>query len=429
MKRIAFPAIIAILSFCISCNAQPATQNSLYTAFTGGNIFDGTRPDLIKDGVILIKDGKVVSVGPAREVEIPSNTRKIDVTGKYIIPGLINSHGHVGDVKGIEPGHYSAENIKDQLEIYAWYGITSVMSLGGDHKEAESFRAVNDSSVAPGRARLFIAGTIVTGNTPGEVDSAVDRNASMGVDIIKIRVDDNLGTTPKMPESIFQEVINRAHEHNLYLAVHLYYLRDAKTLLQDGADFIAHSIRDQQVDDEFVKLIKDRKVCYCPTLTRDLSTFVYEKTPDFFKDPFFRTKVDSSVIRQLEDPQFQHRIRKSKSAKEYKPALLRALNNLKILDDKGVRISMGTDTGVPTRFPGYFEHLEMEMMAEAGMSPARILLSATRNPAECLHLQGVGTLQPGNLADFIVLDNDPTVDIKNTRSISSVWIGGEKLVR
>ena len=427
-NRIDVFGILFLIAF-LSCTREAKIKGGSYLAFTGGNIFTGTHDQWIKGGTLLVHEGRVVAAGPAGEIKVPHDAIIFDMKGKFIVPGFINSHGHVGDVKDNEPGHYSARNIRDQLETYAWYGITTVVSLGGDSEEAEPFRAVIDTAVAPGRARLYIAGTIITGNALAQADSVVDQDVKMGVDLIKIRVDDNLGTTKKIPENIYKAVIGRAHEHHLRLAVHLYYLHDAKSLLRDGADFIAHSIRDLPVDEEFIRLIREHQTGYCPTLTLDWSTFVYESTPEFFNDSFFLARVNPSVIKALENPKFQKKVQDSREARLYKVAMDRAMKNLKVLSDSGVVISMGTDSGMPGRFPGYSEHKEMEFMARSGMTPAQILIAATVNPARCLGLKDVGALEPGKLADFIIFEKDPLEDILNTRSISSVWIGGKPIPR
>ncbi|HEY4656639.1 MAG TPA: amidohydrolase family protein [Cyclobacteriaceae bacterium] len=420
---------IFLLLLLVSCKDRADKETATVTAFVGADIIDGTGSDPIRNGVLLISDGRVLSVGSVSQVEVPEGAGVIDVSGKTIIPGIINAHGHVGDVKGIEPGHYSAENIQDQLELYARYGVTTVVSLGDDGREAELFRAAVDTSASPGRARLYIAGTVVSGTTPEDAVAVVDENMRMGVDFMKIRVDDNLGSGTKMSEEVYRAVIDRSHEHGIRLAAHMYYLEDAKALLRSGADFIAHSVRDVAVDSSLIRLLKERNVCYCPTLTRDLSTFVYGEIPDFFEDPFFLREVDTTILQPLKDPQRRLQVRQSRSAQTYKQGLQRALKNLKTLSDSGVVIAFGTDSGVSGRFQGYFEHLEMELMAEAGLSPMEILTSATGSAARCLDLKDVGTLEPGKLADFVVLDKDPIADITNTRGISSVWIGGKSVMR
>lgn len=399
-------------------------MSSMYIAFTGADIVDGSGTAPIEDAVLLIQNGRVLKVGRAEEITIPEGAIVKDVSGKTIIPGIINGHGHVGNAKGIEGGHYSRENILDNLSIYARYGITTVVSLGDDGQEAVPLRHVNDSLPA-GRARLFIAGEVISGKTPAEAVAVVERNHAMGVDFMKIRVDDNLGTTKKMPKEVYQAVVNRSHELGYKVATHIYYLDDAKTLLEAGSDLIAHSVRDLPVDDAVIQLIKKKGVGYCPTLTREVSTFVYGDTADFFSDPFFRREYDKETVQPLKDPARQLQVRNNKNSRIYRQQLPLALANLKVLSDAGVPIVFGTDSGVPTRFMGYFEHMEMQMMAEAGLTPMEIIVSATRDAAEYLGLKDLGTLSAGHWADFIVLDEDPLADIRNVRTISGVYIGGE----
>ncbi|MFZ1809530.1 MAG: amidohydrolase family protein, partial [Cyclobacteriaceae bacterium] len=163
------------------------------------------------------------------------------------------------------------------------------------------------------------------------------------------------------------------------------------------------------------------------TLMREVSTFVYESTPDFFTDPFFLSHTDTTIINQLKNPERQLKVRESKSAQQYKKALVIAKENLKKLSDAGVKIAMGTDTGPPARFQGYFEHMEMELMVEAGLTPMQTIVAATGNAVYDNNKGQLGTLEKGKQADFILLSNDPLTDIKNTRTIESVYIGGNKV--
>lgn len=319
----------------ISCRSTD-TVKSDYTALTGATIIDGSGADPLENGVLLIQDGKITAVGPKDRVSIPEGVTIIDVKGKTIIPGIINGHGHVGNTLGIEGGHYSRENVIDNLEIYARYGVTTVVSLGDDRKEAVPLRHVNDSTVS-NRARLFIAGDVITGNTPAEAIAIVDSNHHMGVDFMKIRVDDNLGTSTKMEEAVYQAVINRSHELGYKIATHMYYLEDAKKLLEAGSDLIAHSVRDLPVDDTFIRLIKEKNVGYCPTLMREVSTFVYSQTPEFFTDPFFTREYDASVVEPLKDPARQSQVSSTRNAQIYRQQLPLAMQNLKALSDAGSR--------------------------------------------------------------------------------------------
>src|SRR5207247_3190264 len=148
-----------------------------------------------------------------------------------------------------------------------------------------------------------------------------------------------------------------------------------------------------------ISALKQRDVCVCPTLTREVSTFVYESTPAFFSDPFFLKYADPKVLAALKEPARQQEMHTSRAAQKYKAALEVASRNLKKLSDAGVKIAMGTDTGPPARFQGYFEHLELELMVTAGLSAPQALAAATRDAARCHKLdRELGTLEPGKWA-------------------------------
>ncbi|MFV1988460.1 MAG: amidohydrolase family protein [Gemmatimonadota bacterium] len=422
-------ALAAVLAGCASSGdeAAPGATGERPRAFVGATIIDGTGGPAIADGVLIVgSDGRIAGVGAATDVTIPEGAERVDLSGKFVMPGLINAHGHVGDTRGLEAGQYSRDNVLRQLGLYARYGVTTVLSLGGDGEEGVAVRDEQDD-VGLDRARLFLAGTIVTGSTEDEAREMVDGNAALGADFIKIRVDDNLGTTEKMSPAIYAAVIDRAHELEMPVAAHLFYLEDAKGLLDANVDFIVHSVRDTDVDDEFARKLIENEVCYTPTLAREVTTFVYEDIPEFFDDPFFLAEADVAVLEQLRDPARQERIRNSASARAYKTALVQAQRNVKTLSDAGVTIAMGTDTGPPGRFQGFYEHVELALMAEAGLSPAEILVASTGNAARCIGRDDIGTIAAGNWADFLVLEDDPLADIANVRSIESVWISGNEV--
>jgi imidazolonepropionase-like amidohydrolase len=395
-------------------------------AFVGARIYDGTGAPPINDGVIVVRGGRIAEVGPAASVRVPAGAERIDVRGRTILPGFVNAHGHVADTRGLKTGRefYTRENLVRQLSLYARYGVTSVVSLGGDGPDGVALR----DQPAAERARLFVAGPVITAMTAAEAAAEVDKIAAMRVDWLKFRVDDNLGTSKKMPKEAWETVIDRGHEKKLPVAAHIFYLDDAKDLLREGIDLIAHSVRDKPVDEEIINLLKSRDVCVCPTLTREVSTFVYESTPDFFADEFFLRHADPTAVEQLKEPARQEQMRKSTSAQKYKVALDQAMRNLKRLKDAGVRIAMGTDTGPPARFQGYFEHMELELMVKAGLTPMQAIVAATGDAARCMKKAGeIGTIQKGLWADLVVYREDPTRDIRNTRTIDSVWIAGGRM--
>jgi len=412
----------ATLATALSTSLASAAPGTV--AFTGARIIDGTGSPPIENGVLISTDGRIAAVGRAADVPIPDNAQIIDVSGKTLIPGLINAHGHVGQVLGLESGHYTRGNVLRQLALYARYGITLVNSLGDDEYEGFAIRNEQDPMTLD-HARLMVAGPVLSPDTVEEARRAVNGLADQNANYIKIRVDDNLGRSAKMAPEIYQTIADVSEDRGLPLAVHSYNLEDARATLLAGADFIAHSVRDQEVDQAFIDALKQRNVCYSPTLTRELSTFVYESEPEFFSDPFFLNETDPAVIATLREPARQQRMRESENAQHYKNiALPMAMTNLKLLSDAGVNIAMGTDSGPAARFQGYFEHLEMSMMVDAGMTPMQVLQSATSVAAECLQMNYLGTLEEGKWADIVVLDRNPLDDIDNTRSIHQVWIAG-----
>ncbi|HVS15114.1 MAG TPA: amidohydrolase family protein [Thermoanaerobaculia bacterium] len=392
--------------------------------FVGARLIDGRGGPAIEPATVVVEAGRIVAIGPSEEVAVPPAAGRVDLGGRAVIPGLVNAHGHVGIARGLDSGLevYTAANLRAQLETYARYGVTTVASLGGGGPVGVRVR--DEPWPGPARARLLLAGPVVVARTPEDARAQVAAVAALGADLVKIRVDDNLGRTSKMSPEVYRAVIGEAHARGLRVAAHLFYLEDAKGLLRAGADLLAHSVRDRAVDDELIALLRERGACVSPTLTRELSAFVYQDRPAFFDDPFFLRSADPEVLERLADPEHRRRVRESPEAAAYERALGVAKGNLLRLVAAGVPIAFGTDSGPPGRFQGYFEHLELELMAEAGMSPTQVLLAATRDAARCLGLDEVGTLAPGHRADFVVLDADPLEDVRNLRRIHSVWIGG-----
>ena len=422
--------IVVALVSAVVLAIPPSTrgQGSAVQAFTGATLIDGTGAR-IDNAVLIIRDGRVVSAGRSSAVSVPKEARQIPLDGKFVVPGLISAHVHVSDVQGLAPRAYTDENTRRQLGVFARYGITTVLSLGGEQRPAFAARDAQGTATLD-RSRIYVSGEIVTGKTPEQARQMVASIAEGKPDTVKIRVDDNLGTATKMTPEVYRAVIEEAHRRGLRVAAHIFYLEDAKDLLRAGVDMIAHSVRDKDIDDEFIGMMKARNVPYCPTLTREISTFVYESSPAFFADPFFLREADRAVVAQLQEPARQDAMRNSKSAQAYKAALPIARRNLKRAAEAGLLIAMGTDAGPsPERFQGYFEHLEMEMMAESGLSTAQVLRAATADAARALKLDDVGTLKTGAWGDFVVLDRDPLQDIRNTRTISGVWIAGNAVKR
>lgn len=383
------------------------------TAFTGARIVDGTGKAPLEKATLLVRNGRIVAAGTA--VKIPAGAQRIDVAGKTIIPGLISGHSHVSDLS--------------QLGLYARYGVTTVFSLGGDREiELRDRTRAGQQTPSLDRARLYIAGPIPTSKTAEEGRKAVDALAAAKTDIVKFRLDDNLGHTVKMPPEAYSAIIDEAHRKGMRVAVHIVTLADAKAVLRLGADYIAHSVRDEEIDGETIALLKKNNAFYTPTLLREVSTFVYAEKPAFLADPFLLRDGNQAEIAKAQDPAFQENMRNDKNGMWYKEHLPVAMRNLKKIEDAGVPVVMGTDTGPPYRFQGYFEHLELEYMTKAGLTPMQALVAATGTAARLLHAADrLGTLEPGKWADFDVLGANPLDDIRNTRKLESVWIAGNRV--
>ncbi len=418
------------------CADEPLLDPRADLVVYGGMVWDGTAGAEVRGPSLMqVGDGRVLSVTPlAESAQVVSAAAEagvvaVDAMGHWVIPGLVNAHGHVGGTwrpdMGVEYGDYVAA----ELQRYARFGVTTVNSLGGAREPAFALRDASWGRDAPGQARLLVAGSVVTGATPDEAAKAVDAVAALDPDWVKIRVDDNLGTIPKMPPDVYSAVVQAARAHELRVASHLFYLEDAKGLLRAGTGLVAHSIRDAAADDETIGLFLETGVCYVPTLTREVSAFAYDGRPAFLDDEFLLADVDSAQVLAVSDPARQERLRNSPQPAAYRAALEVAQQNLKRLFDAGVVVAFGTDSGPLGRFQGYFEHMEMELMAEAGLSSATILHSATGAAADCLGRDDIGTLESGRWADFVVLRADPLADVRNARAIESVWVGGGRVRR
>jgi len=409
----------------------------------GVRLIDGTGRPPIENAALVIEGGRIRSVGESGAVRVPKGAKEIDLRGKTLMPALIDLHTHLGLTRnGLEaaPGSYTTENIRAQLERLLAYGVGTVVCLGTDEDLIYELRDEQRAGKLPG-ARFLTAGRgfgVVGGfppgmgagdryrpKTPEEARAQVRELARHHPDFVKMWVDDDFGRLPKMRPEVYRAIIAEAHRHKLRAVAHVFYLADAKALLDAGVDALGHSIRDLPVDRELIDALKARGVIYIPTLVRDESTFAYAQGPEWLGDGFFQAGLAPTVMATLESPQFKERFSANPDLARYRAALEMGKRNLKTLLDAGVRIGFGTDAGPPLRFQGYFEHRELQLMVESGLSPLQAIVCATRHAGEFLgRASRLGTLAPGQLADFLVLDVNPLEDIRNTEKLSAVWQAG-----
>jgi len=408
----------------------------------GVTLIDGAGKEPKQNVSLVIKDDIIHAV-LSSNATIPKDATVLDYTGKFVMPAMINGHCHLGLLKGdnSSPGNYSYENILRQLEKYEQFGISRVLCLGTDQQIIFPMRDSSQKGLLPG-ATIYTAGYGFTANNapptnlshsiiqPQTVEEAikdVDQLAILKPDFVKIWVDDFGGTVQKMKPEIYEAVIKEAHRKGLHVAAHLYYLEDAKRLVNAGVDVIAHSIRDKDVDDELINAMKQKNVYYIPTLSLDDYNFVYADQPDWINDSLFKASLEPGVWERLTSDKFKQQLQNDTTLAKKKAAFETAMRNLKKLSDAGIVIVLGTDSGAqPVRTQGFSEHLELQLMVEAGLTPMQVIVAATNNGAKMLHINNkAGTLQKGMKADFIVLNGNPLEDIKQTRNIATVWKDGK----
>ena len=426
-KRLA-AALLCSAAFLFSDVNLVGDAKAQNLVIQGGTLIDGTGRAPIERGTLVVANGRITAVGPSASVTIPAGAQPIDATGKTIVPGFVNAHGHLNVERGEQLP--VRDDLIRRLKTYALYGVTSVVSLGSaEADEVPGIRLMQEQERAGlDRSRLYTAGINAEGKTPAEARASVGRLADLKAHAIKFHINGGAGD---MTEATWSAIIDEAHKKGLKTAVHIYYLKDAQAAIDKGVDIIAHSVRDQDVTPAFIAAMKQKNVPYIPTLTRDLSVFVYETTPDFFKDPFFLrgNGLYGPQVPLLTSPEAQARVRSNPTTAQIKKAIVQAERNIKLLNDAGVTIAMGTDSGAggnPGRWQGYFEHVEMEMMNKAGMTPMQVIVASTSNAARIFGLTQVGTLEPGKWADLVVLGANPLENIRNTRAIDSVWIAGAR---
>jgi imidazolonepropionase-like amidohydrolase len=438
MQRILFTAF-----FVFAAGAALAET----TVLDGFTLIDGTGRAPVANAAVIIVDGRIRWAGLQSQLKVPAGAQVTHLAGKFVMPGIVNLHGHLGNTVDLtqDPKNYTRENVEKQLQLYSSYGVTTVLSMGTDPDLVYQLRAEQRAG-RPHMTRIFTAGRGFTGvggypttaqgmkGVPFEVASTADVDkdvawlAGKKVDMVKIWVDDHLGRDKKIPLDLAKAIIADAHKHGIEVAAHVFYLDDAKTLIDAGLDGLAHSVRDKPVDDELIAAMKKHGAFQeAATLTREESTFVFAKPGPLLDDPLFTRGVSANVLATLKSAAYQQKVASDPDYSKYPQFLKQAMLNLKKLSDSGVKIGFGTDSGPPARFPGYFEQWELELMVESGLTPMQVITDATHNGAEFLRAKDLGTIERGKWADLIVLNKNPLDDIRNTREIEFVMIAGNKI--
>jgi imidazolonepropionase-like amidohydrolase len=409
-------------------------------------LIDGTGAPPRDNIFIAIRDGKIIGI-TKDGTDAPKSARVVDYAGKTVMPGIINAHGHLALVCGTENSAtcYTRDNVIAELRQYERFGVTSMLSLGVNRDLIYEVRAAQRAGQLDG-ATVYSADRgigvpdgapplphapdqLYQPKTPDEARAEVDAMAARRADFVKVWVDNMHGSKPSMDPAVYRAVIEEAHRDKLPVAAHMYYLADAKSLVADGVNVLAHSVRDQAVDEELLSAMKQRGVYYIPTLTVDWSFFGFAEDPNWRSDPFLQKAGNPALLEALTGDAVRQKIAHDAGLAQHKADFAMDQKNLKLAYDAGVKVGFGTDSGaMPARVPGFAEHQELAMMVQAGLTPMQAIMCATKMNAELLGIQKTtGTLIVGKQADLIVLEGNPLDDIHNTQKIVAVWHGGREV--
>ncbi len=442
---------IGFIASCmaVACGAAPSPPGTgapagAATLFEGARLITGDGSPPIEDSAFIIEGGTFTSVGRRGTLTVPMDAVRVDLTGKTVVPGLIDAHSHIGYMKHLTSGpeNYTREHILDHMHRFAYHGVAASQAMGsdfgdvwmgvrddiaaGNYQEAARFLSAGrglapEDEVRPDNMR-HSAHTI---RTEADARQAVRELASQRVRIVKTWVDDRGGSVRKLTPELYTAIIDEAHRLGLRVAVHASGLEDAKALLRAGIDIFAHMMND--VDDELLGLFKQhpgtsvllalggpRRQVSAPWLNPPHPLVLETVLPDQVKRLQDRLASVSAQPRARAEDSWE-----------------RLASGIRRLDAAGVPIGVGTDGGGQTgdQFVGWTMHTELENMVAAGMTPSNVLVAATRTAAAILELDDLGAVAQGKSADFVVLNANPLDDITNTRNIDSVYLRGNEIDR
>jgi len=403
-----FSLATATIAAVLAGSSVPATGQAPVTAFEGARIIVGDGSPVIEKGTIVVNGTTIQAIGA--NVQVPAGAQRVNLAGKTVMPMILDTHIHAPATR---------EQMIRDLKRRAYWGVGAAMSMGTDTTDVV-FKVRDETKNMPDTARLLTAGRGVTGiekgrepaaywvGTVAEARKVVQENAAKRPDIIKIWVDDRDNTVPKLTPELYGAIIDEAHKAKIRVTAHIFDLEDGKGLLKANVDAFAHSVRDRDVDQEFLNMMKQR-----PNVTVNPNLPSPGKMWDI---AWLQGKIPADEYAGVQ----KANVNDPKQADMYG---IQA-RNLKKLSDQGARIVLGTDGNIP-----WAPHQEMEAMAMSGMTPMQVIVASTSRAAEFLRITDTGTLQAGKSADLIVLDANPLDNITNTRRINAVYQRGQMVNR
>jgi imidazolonepropionase-like amidohydrolase len=436
--------------------APPGTPGAP-VALVGATLVDGTGAPPVPDAVVVVREGRIVCAGTRAACRVPVGVDTMSLRGRWVMPGLIDAHVHFSQTGWVD-GRPDALDLRDRypyertvaelqahperfLRAYLCSGVTAVFDVGG-YAWTWGLRARAERD--PEAPHVAAAGPLLSTvdhwiNLPDEkqilyvpTDSAarvaVRAHVARGTDAIKIWYIVRAGADTATLKVVVHAAADEAHRLGARVLVHATGLWEAKDALRAGADVLVHSVFDRPVDDEFIALARGRHVIYVPTLT--VEDGYRQVLVRRFEPHYPLSCVDSVTLAQARSTDSLPAAAMPAESLAARVGRIRrdmatGLANLGVVFRAGITVAMGTDAGNPLTLHGPSVSWEMEEMQAAGLSPMDVLVAATRNGARAMGRQkDLGTVEPGKIADLIVLGADPTADIRNVRDVRYVMRAG-----
>jgi imidazolonepropionase-like amidohydrolase len=434
-------------------------------ALTGGTVINPGTSQVLQNATLLVDGDRITAVGEAKTTSTPKDARVIACRGKFILPGYIDTHVHffqsggvftrpdVIDLTKVRPYAEEVSWVKQHLpDVFGRYlrsGITAVVDVGGPFWNFEVRRTAGATVKGP---RVAVAGPLISSvsrpqldlgdppivqiNTPAQAREFVRKLAAENPDFVKIWyvVDKDHPVDSFRP--IVRATVEESHARKLRVAVHATELETARAAVEEGADVLVHSVVDQEVDDRFVQLLKEKHVILTPTLVvfeRYGRTFAHKLNLTPEENAWGNPEVIATLdVTKLPPDQVPDRIKTAladpdKVLTRIKQTYAVALKNLKRLQDAGVTIAAGTDAGNIGTIHGPALFREFQLMREAGLTPLQILQDTTANAAKFFGGETgahIGSIEKGNFADLVILKSNPLEDIAHASDIDSVMKDG-----